>query len=73
MSDYVTLTAMTDRRNQWASTAKNLQQRAQELSRELAQIQDQLAQLTGAIQACDLFLSDAQNAASGVGSTTSTE
>jgi len=61
MSEHVTLAAVTERRDQWIATTKKLQERAQELSRELSQIQEQSAQLVGAIQACDLFLKETQS------------
>jgi len=69
MSEYVTSAAVTERRDQWVAATKTLQQRAQELSRELSQIQEQLSQLAGAIQACDLFLKETQSVVSPVDST----
>lgn len=56
MSEALSVTTITERRTQWLETVKNLQQRGQELTRELNQVQDQLSQLNGAIQACDIFL-----------------
>lgn len=73
MAESLDLVAVTNRRNQWVETSKNLQQKAQELSRELAQIQDQLAQLAGAIQACDILLNDVQVASPDSSTTTLTE
>lgn len=73
MAESLDLVAVTNRRNQWVETSKNLQQKAQELSRELAQIQDQLSQLAGAIQACDILLNDVQVASPDSSTTTLTE
>lgn len=73
MAGSLDLVTVTNRRNQWVETTKNLQQKAQELSRELAQVQDQLAQLTGAIQACDILLNDVQVASPDSSTTTLTE
>lgn len=50
---------LSERRAEWVERANQLQTRAQGLSRELNQVQEQLVQLSGAIQACDVLLKDA--------------
>lgn len=55
-STEITVSSVTARRDQWIATSKELQQRAQELVQELNRVNEQLAQLNGAIQACDVFL-----------------
>lgn len=52
----IAVASVTERRTQWVETAKNLQQRAQELAQELGRVNEQLSQLNGAIQACDVIL-----------------
>lgn len=69
MSETLNIETITDRRAQWIESVKTLQQKGQELSKELGQIQDQLSQLNGAIQACDIFLSGVQPADATVTST----
>ena len=44
------------RKSQWSSVITTLQTRAKELNDELLLIQGQLAQLSGAVQACDVLL-----------------
>lgn len=46
------------RKAQWSEVVSRLQKRAQELNDELLGIQGQVAQLSGAIQACDVLLTD---------------
>ena len=46
------------RKAQWSEVVERLQKRTRELNDELFGIQGQVAQLSGAIQACDVLLAD---------------
>lgn len=56
MSNTITREQVEERKTQWITSVQTAQQRGQELSQELTRINEQLAQLNGAIQACDVFL-----------------
>jgi hypothetical protein len=52
----IDVTVVEQRKTQWTEIFAALQRRTQELNEELVSIQGQLAQLSGAIQACDVLL-----------------
>lgn len=47
---------ITERKAQWVEISTTLRKRVTELTDELGVVQGQLAQLSGAIQACDVLL-----------------
>lgn len=73
MTTELTAVQLENRKAEWIASAQKLQERGQELSLELGSLQQQLAQLNGAIQACDVLLQDAQAAGSPAETSTLTE
>lgn len=56
----IDVTVIQERKTQWEQVATELQTRESALTRELTDIHRQLAQISGAIQACDVFLTTAE-------------
>jgi hypothetical protein len=52
----IDVSAIEMRKAQWSNVIVALQTRTKELNDELVMIQGQLAQLSGAVQACDVLL-----------------
>lgn len=52
----IDVSVITSRKSEWSGIIEKLQVRARELNDELIIIQGQLAQLSGAVQACDVLL-----------------
>lgn len=52
----IDVSAVEERKAQWKKLVTSLEERGRALHNELTSVQAQLAQLSGAIQACDVLL-----------------
>lgn len=58
----VTHAQIQERKEQWVAVSEKLQQQLQRLIAETSQVQQQIAQISGAIQACDVLLQGTDSA-----------
>lgn len=57
----INVSVVETRKAEWLTVIKTLQTRSRELNDELLTIQAQVAQLSGAVQACDVLLAGGES------------